>query len=83
MACALEGSLGATWRIDFRDQSRNRRPGGGHCRCASKGAGGLDQAGDGSASGNGLSVGDLTFLPTLSCHPGRAPFAISILCFFP
>lgn len=48
----------ATWRIDFRDQSRNGSPGGGHCRCPSKGAGGLDQAGDGSASGNGLSVGD-------------------------
>ena len=56
---------GATWRIDFRDQSRNRRPGGGHCRCASKGAGGLDQAGDGSVSGNGLSVGD----PHISSYP--------------
>ena len=47
----------APCRIDFRDQSRNRRPGGGYCRCPNKGVGGLDQAGDGSASANGLSVG--------------------------
>lgn len=38
----------ATWRIDFRDQSRSGRPGGGHCRCPSEGSSGLDQADDGS-----------------------------------